>query len=274
MQQYLSIDQWLGADPEPVRAFVRQLVDKLQPGRDTVDRDKFVEAMLAARRQIAGVWQPPSAPLEDLRGASAIVAASFNFGPRRDRALGPYDAFNRKLAEYGVPAEHQVPEQYHPHYHYPGGSNEEIADLIAGLCRSLGPKDIWGQIEVIEALRLKHNIAIADERAAIPAAAYLSTTDVPKQLVIRGLAECDAVIVVGHPDHVRRIAAGVDVVVNAARAARGLGPARIMVPDVSQVRYHADGVQEWARDERYREHECAARIKAMYTGLMHLAHLA
>jgi hypothetical protein len=274
VQHYLSIDQWLGADPEPVRAFVRQLVARLRVWRDGADREEFIEAVVAARRRIAGVWQPPPAPLNELRNAQAIVAASFNFGPRRDPAIGPYDAFNRQLAAYGVPPEHGLPEQYHPHYHHPGGSNEDIADLIEGLYRSLGPKDIWGQIEVIEALRLRHGRAIPDERAAIPAAAYLSTTDAIQQLVTRGLAEYDAIIAVGHPDHVRRIAAGVDVVVNADRAARGLAPARVIVPDVSRVRYHADGVQEWARDDRYREHECAARVKAIYGGLMRLTHLA
>ena len=272
-QRYLPIELWLGADPEPVRVFVRQLVEQIRDDRSETERAGFVEAMVAARCRIAGVWQPPSAPANELGSARAIVAASFNFGPRRDPAVGPDDAFNRRLAQYGVPPEHQVPEQYHPQYHFAGGSNEDIADVITELCRTLGPKDIWGQIEVIEALRRSHGFAIADERAAIPTASYLSTTDVLRQLVTRGLAEYDAIVAVGHPDHVRRIAAGVDVVVNAARAARGLAIARVIIPDVSSVRYHAGGVQEWARDERYREHECAARVKAMYVGLMRLTHL-
>ena len=266
---YLSMEQWLGPDPEPVRAFVRQLVEPLDSRHTAAERAGFVERMIAARHTIAGVWQPPAAPAEELRRARAVVAASFNFGPRRDPAVGPYDAFNRRLASYGVPASHQIPEQYHPHYHFPGGSNEEIADV----CFSLGPKDIWGQIEVIEALRRNYGLAIPDERAAIPAATYLSTPDVPKQLVTRGLAGYDTIVAAGHPDHVRRIAAAVDVVVNTGRAAKGLPPARVLIPDVSRVRYHADGVQEWARDERYREHECAARVRAMYTGLMRLDHL-
>jgi len=270
-QRYLPLAQWLGAEAEPVRSFVRQVVETLEQGRPP--EAEFVEAMVAARHRIAGAWQPAAAPANELERAPAIVAASFNFGPRRDAAAGPYDEFNRRLAQCGVPADRQIPEQYHPHYHFPGGSNQDIADVIADLCGRLGPKDIWGQIEVIEALRLSHGLAIPDERAAIPAAAYLSTTDVPKQLVKRGLADYASIIAVGHPDHVRRVAAGVEIVVNTARASRGLAPARVLVPDVSRVRYHADGVQPWARDERYREHECAARVKAMYLGLMRLDHL-
>jgi hypothetical protein len=120
---------------------------------------------------------------------------------------------------------------------------------------------------------LQFSLCLPDERAAIPAAEYLSTTGVMQQLIGRGLADYEVIIAVGHPDHLQRIVAATEIAVNEARAARGLPPAEVISPDCGSVGYHGDGVQEWPRDLRYRGHEAAARVRAMYYGQMRLDHL-
>lgn len=268
---YLAIADWLGTSDERVRAFVEHLVDQMEkrnPKRERPERERFIEWVVRHRHLIAGSWRRRPAASADLIRAMAIVAAAFNFGPRRNPNIGPYDEFNSRAAE-----EARIPEQYHPQFHYPGRSNDEIARVVYSQQSEGREKKIFGQIEVIESLRLQFGICLPDERAAIPAAEYLSTTGVMQQLIRRGLADFEVICCVAHPDHLQRVVAAVDIAVNAARVAKGLQPAEVIAPDCSSVRYHGDGVQEWPRDLGYREHEAAARVRALYSGQMRLDHL-
>jgi hypothetical protein len=270
--QYLRIDEWLGESDEPVRAFAARLIEQIEarsPRRSAPEQQQFLDWVICHRRVIAGSWWRQPAAATDLQRAGAIVAAAFNFGPRRNPNVGPYDMFNSR-----VPESARIPEQYHPQFHYPGGTNDEIARVVYSVRDQGLEKEIFGQIEVIESLRLQFGLCLPDERAAMPAADYLSTTGVMQQLIGRGLADYDVIIAVGHPDHVQRVAAAADTAVNVARAAEGLRPAEVITPDCAPIRYHGDGVQEWPRDLCYREHEAAARVRALYCGQMRLDHLA
>ncbi len=234
-----------------------------------------IETIVQNREQIARKWKPrgsgPDALKKHLRSkdrtAISIVGYAFGFGPRKGEAS---------------PVRDPKHEQYHPHYHDAGGSNRDIArmiDELAGVL-NLAPASLYGQWEVVEALRLNHERCIPDEHAAIPklyAGEYLSTQGVAQQLLQCGLYNYESIIVVGHPDHLLRCLAATDIAVNHHK--KSLPPrqgrkAEILLADtVGKVQYYEDSLQKWTRSAAiFRQHEIRARLKSLRNGGLFLEH--
>ncbi len=234
-----------------------------------------IEKIVQNREQIARKWNPrglsPDALEKHLNGKDrtlvAVVGYAFGFGPRKSAACPVRDPEN---------------EQYHPRYHYFGGSNQDIARVIDKLARGLNltPAALYGQWEVVEALRLNHKLCVPDEHAAIPKPVegeYLNTRGVAQQLLQCGLHNYESIIVVGHPDHLLRCLAFTDIAVNQYR--KSLSPkqapeAEILLADtLGKVQYYEDSLQEWTRSAAvFRRHEIRARLKSLKNGWLSLDH--
>lgn len=181
--------------------------------------------------KLATTWYVKPSSLEELKQGQAFVAYSFGIGKRKDGQKEIQDPSK---------------VQYNSGTYFPGKTNEDLAKVIAELQEKGLERPIFAQWEVATALIENHKINLPEKNIAKPREGYLSSLGVIKQFLEAGLEDYDRIILVAHPIHVRRAKATTEIEIEKQR---GKALEKILIPDISKVRFDLESIQPWTRDE-------------------------